>query len=342
MALKIAAPLVLVLLDTTEHWSRGVLRGFAASASERGWELLHYPSSVDLEWLASQWNPAAAVVGPDLPASAHTLLSSTPAVSVHVDRSADGIASVVSDENEIGRLALSHFAARGLKDVTTFRLDDSSIAIGRERGFCREAQKAGVRLVPSYPVDGSHPPQGHEDRDALTAWLQSLPKPCGLFACCDRWGRVVTRYARAARVRVPEDLAVIGCDNDLVECEIISPPLSSIAVPWLALGGAAAELVHAALAGREIAGERVVVSPFEVVARRSSDVFAVDDEVVAEAVAWIYANVTERVTVPMVARAVGSGRQRLERRFRRVLGPEHPRRGSPRARRGREARAVDD
>ncbi len=317
--MKLVAPLVLALLDATEHWSRGALHGFAASARDRGWELLHYPSSVDLEWLVSQWSPAAAVLGPGALSSALELLSSTPAVVVNADRTLGRSASVIPDEDEIGRLALSHFAARGLKDVTTFRLDDSSVAVAREAAFVRAARNAGVGLVQSYPLNGASQARP-EDRGALSAWLQGLPKPCGLFACTDRWARVAASHARAAKVRVPEDLALIGCDNDLVQCELISPPLSSIAVPWVELGRAAAELVHDALLGRDISLARVVVPPLEVVARRSSDVFAVDDELVAEAVAWIYANVTERVTVPMVARAVGSGRQRLERRFRACLG----------------------
>lgn len=321
MGLKIAEPLVLLLLDTADSWSRGVLCGFAASARERGWELVHYPSSVDLAWALSQWTPAAVVFGSDTPASAVAHLSAIPAVSVNLDRSAAGISSVVVDDDELGKLAVAHFSARGLKDVTTFRLDDHPVASSRERAFLRAARKAELHVAPSYPIAPEDSPSPHsEDRARLTAWLQSLPKPCGLFACSDRVGRIVARHTRAARVRVPEDLALLGCENDPMECELLAPPLSSIAIPWLAVGRAAADIVQDILAGKEVTGERVVLAPLEVVARRSSDVFAVDDEIVAEAVSWIYANVSDRITVPMVARAVGSGRQRLERRFRACLG----------------------
>jgi LacI family transcriptional regulator len=77
--------------------------------------------------------------------------------------------------------------------------------------------------------------------------------------------------------------------------------------------------VRAALAKQPIAGKRVVVSPIAVAGRRSSDVLAIDDVLVAKAVAWIREHADRRLTVPMVARAVGGGRQRLERRFRRAL-----------------------
>jgi LacI family transcriptional regulator len=99
----------------------------------------------------------------------------------------------------------------------------------------------------------------------------------------------------------------------------MSPALSSVMIPWREVGARAAKLVQRALSGQSISGERVVIAPLQVIARRSSDVLAIDDELVAEAVQWIQANADQRLTVPMVARAIGGGRQRIERRFRRVL-----------------------
>jgi LacI family transcriptional regulator len=155
----------------------------------------------------------------------------------------------------------------------------------------------------------------------MTAWVRSLPRPCGVFTCTDGWARAVERYARVAGLRIPEDLALIGANNDELECELMSPPLSSVMIPWQELGRHAAILVARALEGHTIAGERVAVAPTSVVARRSSDVIAIGDELVAEAVRFIRENSERRLTVTMVARAVGGGggRQRLERRFRSVL-----------------------
>jgi LacI family transcriptional regulator len=111
----------------------------------------------------------------------------------------------------------------------------------------------------------------------------------------------------------------VGADNDALECELISPPLSSVMIPWHEVGQAAEMLVSLALANQPIVGRRLVVSPTAIASRRSSDVLAVDDELVTTAVAWIREHADRRLTVTMVARGLGSGRQRLERRFRRVL-----------------------
>jgi LacI family transcriptional regulator len=118
---------------------------------------------------------------------------------------------------------------------------------------------------------------------------------------------------------VPEDVALVGADNDVLECELISPPLSSVMIPWQEVGRHAATLVRLALGRQSIAGRRMIVSPIDVAARRSSDALAVDDALVRQAVAWIKGHADRRLTVPMVARAVGGGRQRLERRFRKAL-----------------------
>jgi LacI family transcriptional regulator len=92
-----------------------------------------------------------------------------------------------------------------------------------------------------------------------------------------------------------------------------------VAIPWQEIGRNAAMLVRSALSGKSIAGSRSVVSPVEVVSRRSSDVLAIDDPLVKKAVRWIRDNAERRIGVMMVARAVGGGRQRLERRFRATL-----------------------
>ena len=310
---------VLVVLGTEAAWSRGILRGFMAAAHEHDWMLLHYHPSSDLKWLVKEWSPVAAVIGPEFGKEAIAELAPAPVVSVTVDRSADGVASVCLDEETIASLALEHLLATGLRNMTTFRYGESFFAVARERAFVREARAAGAQVAPGWGSEGSGPLKSGERPLAMVKWLRALPKPCGIFTCTDSWGSAVTRYAREAGLRVPEDVALVGADNDELECQLISPPLSSVVIPWQEVGRNAAMLVRLALGNQTIAERRVVVSPIAVVARRSSDILAVDDPLVAGAVAWIRSHVDRRLTVAMVTRAVGGGRQRLERRFRSTL-----------------------
>lgn len=312
------SPRVLVILDTDGDWCRGILRGLLDSAAERDWELLHYHPSADLRWLIDEWAPACAVVGPGADARAIARLSKTQLVSVNEDRSADGVASVCLDEERIAALAVEHLLANGLRQLSTFRYDESAFALAREQAFIAHARAAGALVLPGWG-DASFEKEERRESRAMASWLRSLPKPCGVFTGTDGWARPVARYAREAKLRIPEDLALIGAGNDFLECQLISPPLSSVVVPWQELGRNAGTLVRLALAGQPVRGTRTVVSPASVEARRSSEVLAVPDPLVAQAVTWIRQHADRRLTVTAVARAVGGGRQRLERRFRRAL-----------------------
>lgn len=316
---RMTAQRVLVVLGTEAAWSRGVLTGFMSAAQEHDWAVLHYLPYSNLDWLVNEWEPTVVVLGPEFDAQAIARLASAALVSVTVDRTNERAASVCIDEERIGALAAEHLLKKGIRHVTTFRYDESPFAVARERAFLEQARAAGAQVAAGWGGDDYAPADRGERPRAIQAWLGALPKPCGVFACTDGWGRVVARYAREAGLRVPEDLALVGADDDVFVCELISPPLSSVMIPWHEVGRQAATFVRLSLAGQAIAGKSVVVSPIAVTARRSSDVLAVEDELVRQAVVWIREHADRRLTVPMVARAVGGGRQRLERRFRRAL-----------------------
>jgi LacI family transcriptional regulator len=309
---------VFVALSTAGAWSRGILRGFMAAAHEQDWTLLHYHPSTDLERIAREWRPAAAVVGPELGSHSLQQFASAAVISVTVDRSAEGFASVCVDEESVAAHAAEHLLATGLRSLTTFRFDDSRFSIAREHAFVAAARAGGARVAPGWgSVNLAYPKR--EDPVALPEWLLGLPKPCGIFTCTDGWARTVVRYAGLAGLRIPEDLALVGADNDTLECELISPALSSVIIPWRKIGMEAAKLVQSALLAGSKLPDRVVVPSLGVVKRRSSDLLAIQDPIVVEAVRWIRAHAEQRLTVPMVADAVGGGRQRIERRFRAAL-----------------------
>jgi len=311
---------VLIILDASSAWSRGILRGFAGVAHERGWTLLHYHPTADLDWLAREWKPDIAILPPGYHQQITPVIRREQLICVNCDRTTEGIASVCVDEQKIAGIALAHLVNKGIRRVTSFRFSESQFAVEREKYFYEAAAENSVHIEPGWWVDNAEPSRHLEDAGELVRWLKGLPKPCGVFAACDAWARVVARYCRVSEIRIPDEIALIGVDNDTIECELTAPPLSSIAIPWRTLGQEAADLTHRALAGMPIEGKRVVVAPLDAIARRSTDVLAVADSLVVKTVGWICDNADRRLTVPAVCRAVGTSRQRLERRFRAVLG----------------------
>jgi len=318
-AAALDSPRVLAILNMGTAWSRGVLRGFMAAAHERRWTVLHYPPPVDLDALIRKFAPSAVLIGPDSGKVTAAHAATLPIVSVALDLEAQGIASVCPDEERIGVLALEHLLATGLRQVSTFRPDGSYFGVARSRAFVARARKAGARVAVGWGGEDAPPSWRGENAEGIIQWLLELPKPCGIFTCADHWARIVARYVRLAGLRVPDDIALVGVDNDVVECHLLSPPLSSVMIPWQELGAHAAHLVQRVLQGQAVGRQHWVAPPIGVAARRSSEIFAIEDALVAKAVRWIRQNAHQHLNVPMVADAVGGGRKRLERRFRRAL-----------------------
>jgi LacI family transcriptional regulator len=140
------------------------------------------------------------------------------------------------------------------------------------------------------------------------------------MACNDDRGRQVVEACKIAGVHVPEDVAIVGADNDELICELSSPRLSSVALNLERSGFEAAELLDRLMRRREkMTNQQIIVQPTRIVARQSTDILAIEDSEVAEAVRYIRQHAKERIQVDDVARAVGVSRRGLERKFRRVV-----------------------
>jgi LacI family transcriptional regulator len=156
--------------------------------------------------------------------------------------------------------------------------------------------------------------------ESIKKWIADLPRPVGILAGCDGWGNILSTCARSLGLRVPEDVAIVGVDDEWTTCEITDPPLSSVAIPWELIGRTAAQLAGDAVAGRTTAHRPTMVQPLGVTARRSSDVLAVADPDVAAALATILAHAGRPLTVSQILRAIPTTQRHLEQQFKKVVG----------------------
>ena len=140
------------------------------------------------------------------------------------------------------------------------------------------------------------------------------------MACNDDRGRDVLEACRAANLSVPEEVAVIGVDNDSLLCELADPPLSSVVLNAEHGGFEAAALLDRLMSGRFQGQERIVVEPLQVVTRRSTDVVALEDLEVAHALQFIHENAGRPIQVMEIVHTLGVSRRMLEIRFRRAIG----------------------
>jgi LacI family transcriptional regulator len=307
---------VLVMMDAVEGWARRLLRGVNEIALERGWMLLLYSPHRDFRWVLREWSPSAVIVGPNQLLPLPPELSGRLVVGANADLSSERLPWVGVDD--VDDLAADHLLSKGLQQFATFSFEPGGWAGRRLARFKERIAEAGGRCHSDGGLDLAKT-EPHTEAESILAWLRALPTPCGVFACCDTWARVVACYCRGTGLRVPEDIALIGADDDPVECELTAPALSSVAIPWREVGREVAMVLRRGLDGK-LPTEPVLVRPTHVVGRRSSDILAVDEPLVAAAVAWIHEHSDQQILVNDVVRAMNTYRQRLERRFRAVLG----------------------
>jgi LacI family transcriptional regulator len=139
------------------------------------------------------------------------------------------------------------------------------------------------------------------------------------MACNDDRAEQLIEACRTAHLRVPDEVAVIGADNDELVCGFCNPPLSSVAIDFERAGYESAKLLHALMSGRRPNRHKIIATASHVVTRRSTDILAVEDPAVARALRYIRDHDQGPVAVGDVARASGLSRRALEKRFRATL-----------------------
>jgi len=237
----------------------------------------------------------------------------------HTENS-NGIATIRTDSQAVGRIAAEYFLEQGLKHFAFCGVPNKSWSQRRKNGFNRRIREAKLKCH-IYPEPRLKKDNVWEkERVALANWLRALPKPAGLMACNDERSCELLEAAHLAGVTIPEEIAVVGVDNDELLCNLLDTPLSSIDLNGDKAGFEAAALLDRLMAGENPAGREVIAEPAGVVARKSTDVSAVPDAAVVDAIRFIRAYAGEMIRVDDVVNATPLSRRLLERRFRRAVG----------------------
>jgi LacI family transcriptional regulator len=159
-----------------------------------------------------------------------------------------------------------------------------------------------------------------DEQEQIAAWIRRLPRPVGVMTCNDDRGLQVLDACRRIDVLVPEDVAVIGVDNDEILCDLANPKLSSVHIDTDQVGYAAAALLGRMMDGEPPPEKPVLLAPRIVVARESTNVLATEDRELAEAIRLIRERACEGLRLKDFSRMTSLSRRTLERRVRDLLG----------------------
>lgn len=327
-------PRVALLLETSTGYGRGLLRGIVKYVRLHGpWEFSVVPGHFGhVLPEPGGWSGHGIIARIRSPEMASLIrLKGLPFVASSLAESAslfcgDRFGEIRTSSEAIALMAVKHLREHGLRRFAFCGFLGCPWSLRREKVFSDTVHLAG------FPCSTYHVHMANwlrspkwmktweREQPGLLEWLKSLPKPVGLMACNDFCGFNVLQTCASAGLRAPEDVAVIGVDNDEMMCEVSSPWLSSVALDLEKAGYMAAKLLDDLMSGRPCDARLVTVEPTHVVARESTDVIVQQDPLVANALRFIRNHAGRPIGVPEVAEGVGVCRRTLERRFSRAIG----------------------
>ena len=319
------SPQIGLLIDTATDWGRRMIRGIARYAEQQGgWDIWleqrcqHAPGR-----LPSGWRGVGIIARVADRAMAR-YLEAAPGITVNVSTARiPGVTfpTVAADLRAAARLAVEHLLDQGFRHFGYFApLGISYVDIHYE-SFVQRLAEAG-HSCSLFAADRRRGPDATwlKRQKDLQRWLARLPKPVAVLTWTSDRGREVLHACRALHLLVPEQVAVLGGDEDTLLCETCNPPLSGVALTSERIGYEAAALLHRLLNGEQPPTEPILIEPTRVVVRQSTDVFAIDDHDLARAIAFIRGRAAIPTQVTDVLRAVPVSRTWLERRFHQALG----------------------
>jgi LacI family transcriptional regulator len=321
-------PNIALLVETSRSYGRALLRGVALFARTRSnWSLLHQEMTIDAT--LPDWMTASGISGVIGRVDTHTIDSlrrlQVPIVDVRCRQNFVGIPQVETDDRTVSQLAFDHLWDRGFRRFAFCGYQHAHYSAARLRFFRGLVTAAGCSLsVHESPGERattltSIERSGLLDVAHMSGWLAALPYPTGLFVCNDIRGQQVLNACRSLDIAVPDDIAVIGVDDDDAICPLSDPPLSSVRPDAERVGYRAAEILHEMMNGHLAPTNTEFVAPVEVVQRLSTQVNAVEDREIARVCRFIREHAADGIDVNDVADFTSLSRRQLERRFRAEL-----------------------
>ncbi len=245
-----------------------------------------------------------------------------PLVEVTDRRGDSELPQVRSDDVRIGEIGAEHLIERGFVRFGFCGFKGEAWSQRREEGFANHLREQSFVECDSYNSTW-HGPSARTweaEQESIVAWLKTMKPPFAVMTCNDVRGQHIIDACSTLGLAVPEQVAVVGVDNDDLLCRVCSPPLSSVVPNAEMVGFKAAETLALLMDGKEVSQQNQLVPPVGVATRQSTDVVAIDDRSVAAALHYIRANACRGLSVAEVVRNSQVSRSTLERQLRKYLG----------------------
>ncbi|WP_215224902.1 AraC family transcriptional regulator [Echinicola shivajiensis] len=320
---------VILLLDFAEEYSKSLLKGVSKYSLEHGpWTFcrmpLYYRETIGIEGIldwAKDWG-ADGIIGQlyndmDLQKIKD---SGIPVIAQDFKERFDELPNITGDYRKAGKLGADYFLKKGFKQFAFYGFNNIVWSRERAEGFEERLNEQGYKVHYFEHRKARSTDIWHYKSISLSRWLLSLPKPIALMTCDDNQGLHITEACQQNNIRIPEDIAVLGVDNDVMLCELSVPPLSSIAMDIEKGGYDTAKLLEHMIKNGNQSFYDIIVEATQIITRQSTDIYATNDEYIASTLKYIHQNIENNLQVNEVVRQVPLSRRSLEKRFLQITG----------------------
>jgi len=320
---------IILLIDISEEYGQSLLKGIAKYSKEFGpWLFcrmpLFYRETLGMEGIvnfAREWGADGIIAQlyNDLEIK-KVLDAGIYLIAEDFKERFSDIPNITGGYFEAGEIGAEYFLKKGFKNFAFYGF--KNIVWSRERfiGYERYLNSKGHIVFHFDHDEAASRELWYYKPSALSQWLQSLPKPIAIMACDDERGQHITEACKHAKIQIPEEIAVLGVDNDKMTCNLSDPPLSSIELDTEKGGYEAARLMDLMITKQVTEQYDILVKPTQVITRQSTDIASANDKYIAKALRFIHQNIDNRINVADVLKEIPLSRRAFEKRFQETTG----------------------
>ena len=318
---------ILLLTDFSSGYSRNLLKGIVRYSKEVGnWSFQRMPlyyrmlygENGVVEW-AKKWQADAIIAQlTDVNIELLNDLNIPIIVQNYRDRN-KAVSNLTGDYFNTGVMAAKFFLNRGYRNFAFYGFKGAIWSRERADGYSHEIEKQGYKLA-VLENDNKDKEEWSYNHTVLGNWLKSLPKPVALFACDDHFALQISETCNVYNINVPDDIAILGVDNDDLLCNISDPPLSSIVLDVENGGYNAGKLLHQLITKEITEPFNIVVNPLIIERRKSTEKYAVSDKNIRTILNYIEKNYANHLSVEELVKQVPLSRRVLEKKFKEETG----------------------
>lgn len=315
---------VILLIDCASEFDRKLMRGIMKYSKENGpWLFYRMKPQIYsgkdreeqvIKW-AKKWN-ADAIIGRWNESKSSLLEELNIPVVLQNNRMRSSIYSnLTGDYEETGKMAAEYFRKKFFINYAYYGVKDIIWSEERYIGFKSEVSKGKANFF-EYKEE----PNIEEDRGKIIEWLKQLPKGTALFCCDDAHALFITETCRMTGINVPDDIAILGVDDDDLLCEISDPPISSIQLDVEEGGYQACRQLHQRLLSKSAKPFNISIKPTGIRERLSTSTFNISDSHILNIIKFIGDNYTNDISISDILNIVPLSRRSVEIRFKKATG----------------------